>query len=96
MNFVSLKTFLNQRHGFHHLQPKIASKEFDCLLTELRDMNENTDILTLWYQQDLNCSPPENVIQPISAHIPEYREKVLLHAICFHFIFIFKLLNKIK
>lgn len=71
-NFV---TFLNQKHGFHHLQSSIPSKEFDDIVQALQALGQDHSLLEVWYKQDTNCIPPVHILQPISSIITEYRNK---------------------
>ncbi|OWF43078.1 NACHT and WD repeat domain-containing protein 2-like [Mizuhopecten yessoensis] len=71
-NFV---TFLNQKHGFHHLQSSIPSKEFDELIQALQTLDQDHSLLDVWYKQDTNCIPPVHILQPISSIITEYKNK---------------------
>ena len=69
--FLSIKAFLGQKYGFRPLPSKIASTEFEELVSNITDQGEKS-LLGKWYQCDMNEVPPTYVLQPVSSHIPDY------------------------
>lgn len=67
-NFMA---FLGQKYGFRPLPSKIASTEFEELVSNITDQGEKS-LLGKWYQCDMNEVPPTYVLQPVSSHIPDY------------------------
>ena len=64
---------MGQKYGYRPLPVEIDAEEFDKLLTNLADDQENDRLLLQeWYCKDYNAIPPVYHLQPISSRIPHY------------------------
>lgn len=72
--FWAPKALLGNRYGQRALPRLIPEKQFEVLLSKLSKKPEGVKLLQQWFLKDNNAIPPTFVLQPITAHFPQYSD----------------------